>query len=194
MIDRGGMNMKKYKNIGLLHGAVLAAGAVFLALGLLTDQPTAPNPDAPGLLPAPPAVSAAEPQERAGIHCEVIQTMGFSRCGHSVTRRVEIPKALAGADFSAVQAYYELWQIDSFSPEQIVMRRDLPLYCPIHTVAGVNEAGQVILSRNMYGDGMALMKECPRTLEEFSAQDQEALLLGLGFDSEPEAEGWLAEH
>ncbi len=187
--------MKKMKNSGVLHGAVLAACALFLMLGLLTDSAQAPETNEPALeLTPPPAALTAEQGERIAASCEIIQTMGFSRCGHSVTRRVSPPAALIGADFAAAQAYYDLWQLDSFSGEQVTMSREIPLFCPIHTVAGVNEAGEVVLSRNMYGDGMAVVKACDRELEDFSPEDQEALALGLGFDTQEAAEAWLREH
>ena len=191
----GGMSMKKIKNAAWLHGALLAAAAVFLALGLLTEEGKAPALPVPALEPSlSPAVDAAKKSEKAAAGCEIIQTMAFARCGHSVTRRIEIPQDLIGADFAAVQQRYDLWRVESFVPERIEMSRELPLFCPIHTVLGVNEAGMVVLSSNMYGDGMAVLRECSRSLEEFAPDEQSQLLLGLGFDSQEEALSWLSLH
>ena len=199
MIGTGGMKMKKsiktLKNAGFLHAALLTAGAVILLLGLTAETAKAPEGNAPALsVTPPPAVGVAKEGARVADGCEIIQTMAFSRCGHTVTRRVTVPETLVGNDFEAVQKYYDLWQIESYAPEHIDMRREIPLFCPIHTVAGVNDAGSVVLSRNVYGDGMAVFKDSGKTLEDFSAEEREKLLLGLGFDSEAEAETWLRGH
>ena len=58
----------------------------------------------------------------------------------------------------------------------------------------VNEAGDVVLLRNMYGDGMAVVKDLGRSLDGFAPEAREALLLGVGFDTEQDAEAWLREH
>lgn len=185
----------RIKSAGFLHGTLLTACAAALAVGLMMETARAPETESPALIASPPpAIGAAEQSAKIAAGCEIIQTMAFTRCGHSVTRRVEAPDALIGKDFTAAQDYYGLWQIESFAPEHLDMQREVPLFCPIHTVAGVNEAGEVVLSRNMYGDGMAVTKDTGRALDAFSSETQEALLLGLGFDSEQDAEAWLLEH
>ena len=187
--------MKKLKNPGVLHGLLLTACEAALAVGLMTETANAPEMNPPALTATPPvSIGAAEQKAKVASGCEVIQTMAFTRCGHSVTRRVLAPEALTGADFAAAQGYYDLWQIESFSPDHLEMRREIPLFCPIHTVVGVNEAGDVVLTRNMYGDGMAVVRDTGRTMDSFDADTREALLPGIGFDTEEAAEAWLREH
>ena len=64
----------------------------------------------------------------------------------------------------------------------------------MHQVAGVNEAGEVVLSENQYGDGMAVVAETQWRLDDFPEDMQQALLLGKGFDSRDAALDWLAAH
>ena len=187
--------MKKLKNPGILHGLLLTACAAALTVGLMTETANAPEMNPPGLsVPPPVSIGAAEQKARIAAGCEVIQTMAFTRCGHSVTRRVLAPDTLMGADFPTAQAYYDLWQVESFSPDRLEMRRELALFCPIHTVVGVNEAGDVVLMRNMYGDGMAVVQDTGRTLDSFDADTREELLPGIGFESEEASLVWLREH
>lgn len=187
--------VKALKNVGALHSVLLLACAAALVIGLTTETAGAPETGFPVLPATPlPAVDTAEQNAKIAAGCEVIQTMAFSRCGHSVTRRVLAPEALTGADFAAAQGYYDLWQLESFSSDRLEMRREIPLFCPIHTVVGVNEAGDVVLTRNMYGDGMAVVRDTGRTMDSFDADTREALLPGIGFDTEEEAEAWLREH
>ncbi|MBR5108898.1 MAG: hypothetical protein IK099_01785 [Clostridia bacterium] len=188
-------SVNSLKNPGFLHAALLTAGAVILVLGLAAETAKAPEGKLPALsVSPPPAVGASEQEAKVKAGCDVIQTMAFSRCGHSVTRRVSIPETLIGKDFEAIRKYYDLWQIESYTPEHIDMRREIPLFCPIHTVAGVNEAGDVVLSRNVYGDGMAVIQETGKAAADFPQEERDKLLLGLGFDSEKEAETWLRKH
>ena len=142
-----------------------------------------------------PILDAAEDGVRVSENCQVIQTMGFSRCGHSVTRRLTVPGELAGADFQAVQAHYSLWRIEGFAADQIEMTREIPLYCPAHRVLSVSESGQIVLTFNAYGDGMAVEKTYEDlSIGDFSPEEQEKLLPGLGFDTREDAEAWLRAH
>ena len=140
----------------------------------------------------PPAASVSRQGERVASGCEIVQTMGFTRCGHSVTRRIEAPESVLGADFSAAQAYYALWQIDSFSGGHIAMSREIPLFCPMHTVVSVNDAGNVVLCQNVYGDGMAVVEATELSAARLERDLREELLLGVGFDTKEEAEAYLA--
>ena len=171
--------------------AWITAAAIAAALLLLPWDAQAPVQEKAEAMSTPPAASVAGDGQRIQRACQIVQTMAFSRCGHSVTRRVSVPEALVGEDFSAARAYYDMWSIDSFSPENVTMRREIDLYCPMHAVLSVNEAGEAILTRNVYGDGMAVEKTYAFTLTDFSPEDRQALLRGIGFDSREEAEGWL---
>lgn len=187
--------MKQLKNPGVLHGVLLTVCAAALAVGLMTETARAPEMNQPIMSATPPvSVDTAEQKAKIAAGCEIIQTMAFTRCGHSVTRRVLASDTLIGKNFAETQDYYDLWQLESFSPERLEMRRELPLFCPIHTVVGINEAGDVVLMRNMYGDGMAVVRDTDRMLDSFDPDTREELLSGIGFDSEQQAEAWLREH
>lgn len=149
----------------------------------------------PEALPTPgTASSAAETGQRIRPDCVIIQTMGFTRCGHSVTRRISPPDEIVGAYFSDVQVYYDVWNIESFSESDMEMHREIGLFCPMHWVLTNNEAGEIILSRNVYGDGMAVEHTYGRQLTEFAPEIQEDLRMGIGFSSREEAEAWLGLH
>lgn len=173
--------------------AWITAAAAAAALLFFPWNAQAPVREKAETLPTPPAASVAGEGQRMQRDCQIVQTMAFSRCGHSVTRRVSAPDALAGADFSAAVEYYEAWSIVSFSPENVTMQREIDLYCPMHAVLSVNEAGEAVLTRNTYGDGMAVEKTYPLTLTDLSPEDRQTLLRGIGFDSKEEAEAWIED-
>ena len=183
--------MKKTKWGVVFRLAWITAAAIAAALLLLPRTAQAPVNDKAEELPTPPAASAAGDGQRMDRDCQIIQTMAFSRCGHSVTRRVSAPEALLGADFNEARDYYEAWNIESFSPEAVAMGREIDLFCPMHEVLSANDAGEAVLTHNVYGDGMAVEKTYPWTLTDFEPEDRQALLRGIGFDSKEEAEAWL---
>ena len=176
----------------LLRLAWMTAALLIITVALTARQGREPEEPVPQDT-FPPAASETKAEGKIGKSCQVIQTMAFSRCGHSVTRRVAAPEALWGADFAAARQYYDIWQIESYAPDQITLQREIALFCPMHAVLGVNDAGEAVLCRNVYGDGMAVSKSYGVTLDALDEGDRETLLLGLGFDSEEEADAWLAE-
>ena len=186
--------MKALKRWGMLRLAVTTLALAAVALGLMMRQARAPTADEWAREAETPAPAAEALENGAWVRpgCAVIQTMGFSRCGHSVTRRVNVPASLAGGDFAAVRAYYDLWQIETCTPDQITMTREIPLFCPMHQVLAINEAGEIVLTRNAYGDGMAVVKAYPLHVEDVDEEARDALMAGKGFDSQADAEAWLA--
>ncbi len=185
--------MRKKKWGGVFRLVWVTAAAIAAALLLWPRQAEAPVQEKAEELPTPPAASVTGEGQRMEKDCQIIQTMAFSRCGHSVTRRVSAPEALAGEGFEAARAYYDAWSIESFSPENVTMQREIDLFCPMHAVLSVNDAGEAVLTKNVYGDGMAVEKTYALTLADFEPEDRQALLRGIGFDSREEAEKWMEE-
>ena len=172
----------------------MAALLLLWALGIGLRSGPGDHAPAGEIPPRLAAESAAEAGGRVEKGCEIIQTMGFSRCGHSVSRRVEAPAGVVGADFAGACAYYDAWRIQSFASDRIVMDREIDLFCPMHHVLAVNEAGEIVLIHNVYGDGMAVEKTFAALIGDFADADRDRLLPGLGFDTAEEAESWLAAH
>ena len=181
-----------------ISGRMARAAAALLCFVFALMITDAKAPDALELSPALPTPgiirSAAEKDQTLRQDCQIIQTMAFSRCGHSVTRRISPPPSLQGANFEAARAYYEQWLLEEFTPASVIMRREIALYCPMHQVLGVNEAGHVVRMKNLYGDGMAVQAEYDRNLSQFPDEIKAHLLAGIGFDSTEEAEAWLMSH
>lgn len=174
---------------------ILIAAAVAAAVWMVS-MPSAGMPGEPKTTEEEAAHPAAQ---GGGIliarGCFVTQTMRFTLCGHSVTRRVQAPDQLIGKDFSAARDYYALWQIEQFSKDAISMSREIELYCPMHRVLRVSEAGELVLTRNLYGDGMAFVKGYPNAdPSAWTEEERDRLRLGIPFDTEEEADAFVAAH
>ena len=175
-----------FRLVGFLAGITFMT---FLFLSEAKEDPPETGKEIIDDLSITENTSGQEEKVRSG--CVIIQEMRFQRCGHSVARRIEAPKELAGKMFSEVKARYEEWQIEDFSPGSISMSREVMLFCPMHLVLTVNDAGEAVLTKNEYGDGMAIQKTFDRRLDDLSEEKKEKLLTGIAFDSEAEAEAWL---
>lgn len=185
--DPGRQKKGAFPSSALLMG--LAAILLLAAVTLLI--PTNLDPAAPSAS-APPAQQAASGSAlRVAEGCELLQTLSYTRCEHTVTRRVAAPRELYGKTLQEVQPLYEEWQITEFAPKEIKMSQQPDIHCPDHLVLMPNETGLLCVFQNKYGDALALVEELQTELAALPAAMQEEARLGIGFASLSELEQWL---
>lgn len=134
---------------------------------------------------------AQDDTQRVDSGCELLQTLTYTRCTHTVTRRVTAPAELAGKTLAQVQPLYDAWEITEFSPKLIQMRQRPDLFCPDHVVLMPGEDGTLCVFQNKYGDALMLVRELDARLEHLPAALQEEVRDGLGFDDLATLEQWL---
>lgn len=122
---------------------------------------------------------------------ELMQTLTYTRCAHTVTRRVTAPVEVYGKTLEEVQPLYPEWQITSFSSSEVQMSQRPDLFCPAHLVLMTSPAGKLCVFRNKYGDALALEKELSTDVSTLPAAVQEELSEGIGFSTNEELSGWL---
>ena len=185
--DNGGRN-GRFPSSALLMS--LAAVVLIAATTLLIPaNPTSPEP-AEATEPADQAGALSE-NTRVADGCELLQTLSYTRCEHTVTRRVAAPTELYGKTLADVRALYDDWQITEFSAKEIKMSERPDLYCPDHMVLLPNEAGVLCVFQNKYGDALALVSELQTELSALPNSMQEEVRQGIGFPSLAELEQWL---
>ena len=123
--------------------------------------------------------------------CQLLQTLSYARCQHSVVRRVTAPVEVHGQTLEQVQALYAEWSITAFSAKEIKMERRLQLFCPDHLVLMPDGAGMLCVFENKYGDGMALVKELGIAVRDLPAAAREEAQAGIGFSTPEEMDMWL---
>ncbi len=128
---------------------------------------------------------------RVSDGAEVLQTLTYTRCTHTVTRRVTAPVELYGKTLEEVQPLYPEWQITGFSATEVSMSRQPDLFCPAHLVLMTGDNGKLCVYRNKYGDALALEKQLDAEASAFPADVQAELKLGIGFGTEEALSGWL---
>ena len=168
----------------------LAAVVLIAAVTLLIPaNPTLPLPT-PTAEPAGQAAGANE-NARVADGCELLQTLSYTRCEHTVTRRVAAPVELYGKSLVDVRALYDEWQVTEFAAREIKMSQRPDLYCPDHMVLLPNEAGILCVFQNKYGDALALVSELQTELTTLPPAMQEEVRQGIGFADLAALEQWL---
>ncbi len=123
--------------------------------------------------------------------CELEQTFRYTRCGHTVVRRVAAPSEIYGQSLEAVQGLYPNWRVTEFGAKLIKMEQSLPMFCPDHMVLMPDGAGMLCVFENKYGDALALVNELNIAMDTLPAAAQEEVEMGLGFSTADELEMWL---
>lgn len=175
--------------------AALAAAAVMLAAGanMLGAGRTGAGRTGADRAGADRTADTQASAERGTVEegCEILQTLRYTRCEHTVSRRMAAPTELYGKTMEEAAALYDEWQLTSFAPREIVMEQELPLFCPEHQVLLPDGAGYVCVFENRYGDAMALVRQLPIQLSALPAAAQEEIEMGKGFSSSEELDAWL---
>lgn len=122
---------------------------------------------------------------------DLMQTLTYTRCTHTVTRRVTAPVEVYGKTLEEVQPLYPEWQITGFSATEVAMARKPDLFCPAHLVLMTGDNGKLCVYRNKYGDALALEKQLETEVASLPAAAREELADGIGFTTEEALAGWL---
>lgn len=130
-------------------------------------------------------------REKVEESCTLLQTVHYDRCGHAVTRRVEVDKEYQGATLEQMQQAFADWSITSFAPTEIVMSCRMPIYCPDHLVVMPDNAGVLGVYINELGQGYTLQRQLEAPLTDLPEDVLEKVHLGLSFATMGEIENWL---
>lgn len=182
------MNKREHRHFQRSMLWMLLAAAALAALAaavVLWPGSTAPDE-------APPVQAADNPQgSRIQEGCDVHQTLTYTRCQHTVTRRVTAPVELLGRTRQETEELYPEWRITAFGPKRVEMEQQLDLFCPDHKVLLPGGDGLLCVFENKFGDGLALVKEMQTPLSALPEAQQQLVKHGMGFSTLEELEAWL---
>jgi len=164
-----------------------AVAALCLALGLMMIPGESA---APGELPDAQAADSAVGGVLAE-DSEMMQTLTYTRCTHTVTRRIPAPEELYGKTRQEVEALYPEWRVTEFSDKMVMMEQQPDLFCPAHIVVMPDGAGMLCVFQNRYGDALMLQRELGIDVKTLPAAIREELEGGMGFSTAEELEQWL---
>ena len=164
--------------------ASLVGMAVLLCVSMLPGvRGTAPDTDA--------AQAGSDAASTLAADCQLVQHLTYTACGHSLTRRQNLPAELAGKNRGDLEAAYDRWQITAYAAHQVEMAQALDMFCPQHVILMPDDSGMLCVFENRYGDALALVRELHLPLSDLPDAYQELLRPGKGFDTLDELELWL---
>ncbi len=177
------------KNAKVLPGRQVILGSVALCLIAVALVFGLKPANLPIESPADQAGAMTDTVVKAG--CQVIQNLSYIPCGHSVTRRTDIPTELIGKTRSDVEAAYDQYRVTEFLPTQVTMSQELNMYCASHLILMPDESGMLCVFENKYGDALMLKDSLDLPLKDLPEAIQEEVKNGKGFDDATALEQWL---
>ena len=85
-------------------------------------------------------------------NAQVILTEKFQKCGHTRTKKEEAPREIINLDKEKVQEYYNGWNIDEFSANEIKLSRNSAGICDEHYIIRESNGYISISCKNDIGE------------------------------------------
>lgn len=156
---------------------------------------TIKNPANPGaVIPQIPTVQAEEPQDKSANantdnfitpNTNVLLKTYFTLCGHMLDKEPENRKELVNLTEEQLKAKYMDWTVKEFSPQQVILTREIQTFCPRHYIIGVKDGFIAIYVYNSEGK-KELYEETETSISTLTPEDQAKLEYGIIANSEDE--------
>ena len=85
-------------------------------------------------------------------NAEVVLTQKYTKCGHTVSKREIAPREIVNLNQEKVQEYYEGWNIDKFSSDEIILSRTNSGICSEHYILRESDGYISISCKNDIGE------------------------------------------
>lgn len=143
-----------------------------------------------------PKVDAAsdEPQDRSANanpdnfitpNTKVIFRTYFTECSHIMDKEPENPKEFVNLTEEELKIRFSDWMVNEFSPQQVILTREIRTYCPKHYIIGAKDGYIAIYVYNSEGKKV-LYEETETSISTLTPEDQKNLEYGIVADSEDE--------
>lgn len=91
-------------------------------------------------------------EEMVSPNAEVAKTQTYKKCGHTISTREIAPREIVNLNQEKVQEYYDSWNIDEFSSNEIVLSRSNTGICGEHYILRESDGYISISSKNDIGE------------------------------------------
>lgn len=85
-------------------------------------------------------------------NAEIVSTEVFNKCGHTITKREEVPREIINLNEESVKEYYKDWNVDKFSSDEIIISRDNNKICNEHYILRESDGYISISVKNDIGE------------------------------------------
>ena len=143
----------------------------------------------PGIL----AEEAGTDGETLTFHAEVSLQYHYALCGHDMEQEADVRRYI-GLTEEQLAEEFPGYAVKKFSPDQAVLQKQYPCYCPSHTLAYL-EGEEVILKQCVaFEENFAEVQRIRVRVDQLAVEDREALLAGKVFADANSAKSFLAPY
>lgn len=84
--------------------------------------------------------------------CELIRIRNFQKCGHTITQKEEVPREIVNLSEEKVKEFFEGWNIDKFSNNEIIISKNEKGICDEHYILRESDGYISISTKNDIGE------------------------------------------
>ncbi len=143
----------------------------------------------PGML----AEEAGTDGETLTFHAEVSLRYHYALCGHDMEQEADARRYI-GLTQEQLTEEFPGYAIKKFSPDQAILQKQYPCYCPSHILAYLEGEEVVLKQCTAFEENFEEVQRIRIRVEQLSAEDQEALLAGKVFADANVAKSFLAPY
>ena len=127
--------------------------------------------------------TAVEDEEKVSPNCKFALKKYYDECNHFDYKESELPIELVNLTRQEVEDYYENWEVEEFSNNQLVLYQEIDGYCNQHFLIKLDD-GIVKIFRYTTNGELSLYKETEVYEEYLPENDAEKLREGIMVYSE----------
>jgi hypothetical protein len=148
------------------------------------------EPDTPIASTEPDRPVIVMPNNLITANTKVIFKTYFTLCSHMVDQELLDTKELVNMSESKLAARYPDWSVREFSPQQVILKREIQTYCPRHFIIGSKDGYVAIYVYDSEGV-KTLFEMTNNPISVLTPDDQRNLEYGIVADSEEELQQTL---
>lgn len=162
-----GTNKKKYRQRRWITAALFLAVAV---TGFLYAKRQ------PGML----AEEVGTDGETLTFHAEVSLQYHYALCGHDMEQEADARRYI-GLNREQLAEEFPGYAVRKFSPDQAILQKQYPCYCPSHILAYLEGEEVVLKQCEAFEENFVEVQRIRIRAEQLAIEDREALLAGKVF-------------
>ena len=85
-------------------------------------------------------------------NAELTITENFKKCGHTITKKEEVPREIINLNEEKVKEFYSGWNLDSFSSDEIAISKEYNQICGEHYILRESDGYISISAKNDIGE------------------------------------------
>lgn len=97
-------------------------------------------------------ITTEQSEEKVSPNAELIETIHYTKCGHTLTNKEEVPKEVVNLSEDDFKEKFDDWKVDFFSEKEISISKEVSSTCPEHYIVGVDDGIVNIYKINEKGE------------------------------------------